>query len=116
MNPWTSKGSLASPVIDNALFTLPVGSFSQILEDDRGLHIVRVVERKEASRASFVDCQDGIKKKIRDERGDKQMKAYIATLEAKTPVWTIFDDPEKDIRSKIDVTASRSGAKEEPRR
>src|SRR5262249_27487059 len=49
-NDWTIKGSLASEPLDKALFSLPVGQLSPIIEDSRQFHIVRVIERKEAGR------------------------------------------------------------------
>ena len=45
MQPWTIKGNLSSEVIDQALFTLPIGQLSPILEDGRSFQIVRVIER-----------------------------------------------------------------------
>lgn len=89
---WTTKGSLACKALDDALFTLPVGSLSQIIESDRGFHIIRVVERKEAGRKSFEETQGDIKKQIREENRRKQMEKYLAELHKKTPVWTIFSD------------------------
>ena len=50
---WTTKGSLVSEVIDQAIFRLPVGKLSRILEDHKGFHIVRVIQRKEAGRVPF---------------------------------------------------------------
>ena len=43
---WTTQGSLVSKKLDEALFGLPVGELSPILEDEYGLHIVRVTERE----------------------------------------------------------------------
>lgn len=50
---WTTKDSLVSKVIDNAIFTLPVGRLSNIIEDDTGFHIIRVIERRDAHRIAF---------------------------------------------------------------
>jgi parvulin-like peptidyl-prolyl isomerase len=93
---WTSRGSLASSVLDEAIFALPVGRLSQILEDDRGLYIVRVTERTGAGRKSFSDMQGEIKKAIEKSREDSKIdeqKEYLARLRREIPVWTIFDDP-----------------------
>ena len=53
VHSWTNKDSLVSEVLDEAIFTLPVGQLSQILEDKRGFHIVRVVERERSDGDSF---------------------------------------------------------------
>ena len=53
---WTGQGSLRSTVLDNIIFasTLPPRpALSQIVEDDEGLHIVRIVERQDAKRHSL---------------------------------------------------------------
>jgi parvulin-like peptidyl-prolyl isomerase len=78
-------------VLDEAIFSLPEAKLSQILEDERGLYIVRVTERKPAGRTPFEDAQDEIKEKITDQKKEKQFKAYLEKLRTKTPVWTIYD-------------------------
>jgi len=88
---WTTKGSLASKVLDEAIFSLPVGQLSTILEDENALHIIRVTERKEAGRIPFVEAQVDIRNTLHDERKQRQMDEYLARLRERTPVWTIFD-------------------------
>jgi parvulin-like peptidyl-prolyl isomerase len=90
---WTTKGSLASAVIDEAIFSLEVGKLSQILEDDRGFHIVRVTERTEAGQVPFLEAQKKIKEAIIAAKKDKDFKAFASGLKTKTPVWTIYDPP-----------------------
>jgi parvulin-like peptidyl-prolyl isomerase len=89
---WTTKGSLASKVVDEAVFTLPVGQLSTILDDGAVLHIVRVTERTEAGRTPFIEAQVGIREALYDERRKREMDDYLAKLKERTPVWTVFDD------------------------
>jgi parvulin-like peptidyl-prolyl isomerase len=89
---WTTQGSLAAKVLDENLFKLPVGSLSPILESDRGFHIIRVVERKNAGKKSFEDTQGDIKKQLKEEDRVKQLKKYLADLHDKTPIHTVYDD------------------------
>jgi hypothetical protein len=92
VHSWTNKDSLVSEVLDEALFNLPVGQLSQILEDSRGFHIIRVVERNDLTVTPFTDTQAEIRKKIRDERiGDKRQE-YKVKLRKKIPVWNIFEE------------------------
>lgn len=88
---WTTKGSLASKVLDEAIFRLPVGQLSTILDDGSALHIVRVTERTEAGRTPFVEAQVGIRQELMDERRKREMDDYLAKLKDRTPVWTLFD-------------------------
>jgi hypothetical protein len=90
---WTTKGSLVSKVLDEALFGLPIGSMSQILEDDTGYHIVRVIERVDAGKKEFLEAQTEIRKKLRDEDIERQTKEFVEKMKSRTPVWTVFDEP-----------------------
>ena len=89
-----NKGSLVSEVLDQALFTLPVGQLSEILEDRHGFHIIRVVQRSDPDLMPFADAQVEIKKKIRDERTSDKRQKYLAGLRKKIRVWNIFKDAE----------------------
>ncbi len=94
VHPWTSENSLRSEVLDKALFALPVNQLSTILEDDRGFHIVRVIEREDTTCRPFTEVQGEIRTKIREERTTDRRSEYLEKLRAKTPVWTIFDEEE----------------------
>lgn len=92
VHDWTQRGSLASKPMDDAIFSLPTGKLSPIIRDDRGLHIIRVLERTDAGHTSFLDAQTGIKEKIRTERRNKDVQTYFEKVKASIPVWTIEDD------------------------
>jgi parvulin-like peptidyl-prolyl isomerase len=92
---WTTRGSLASKVLDDAIFSLPVGHMSDILADDHGFHIVRVVERQDAGRVPFRDAQAGIRDKIQEARRDEKVKSYLERLKRETYVWNHFDSEER---------------------
>jgi parvulin-like peptidyl-prolyl isomerase len=91
---WTRKGSLVSEVLDKAIFSLPVFRLSPILTDDRGFHIIRVLEREDARQISFEEAQDGIRKKLQEQHREREVQDYLNELREKTYVWTIFDDAE----------------------
>ena len=69
-----------------------MGQLSPILESQSGCHIVRVVERQELTRTSFLDAQKEIKENIKKERFENRYKAWVEKLHAKYPVWTVFDN------------------------
>ena len=107
---WTSRGSLASSVLDEAIFALPVGRLSQVLQDDRGVYIVRVIERTDAGRKSFAEVQSEIKKAIEKNREDSkfdQQEKYLARLKREIPVWTVFDDVEQGNAEQATTKAPR---------
>ena len=102
---WTTKGSLASKVLDEAVFTLPVGQLSAILDDGPTLHIIRVTERVEAGRTPFIEAQVGIKETLQGERRKKEMEEYLTKLKERTPVWTVFDDAPAAMTARADNDA-----------
>lgn len=89
----TTQGSLKWRNVDEALFSLPVGEMSPILETDRGFVIVRVVARQEAGRTPFAEVQAEIKGNIQQQRLEVEIDAYLVRLREGTPVWTVFDAP-----------------------
>jgi hypothetical protein len=96
LRDWTSRGSLVSEALNQAIFGLPVGQLSPILEEDTVLHIVRVVEREEGGRVPFIDAQVEISQKIRKQREAAAKEVFLAKLRKDIPVWTVFDgQPEK---------------------
>lgn len=88
---WTPQGSLKSEVVEKALYELPLNRLSPIIEDDRGFHIVRVLERREAGHVSFREAQAGIKKRIEAKNFNEQVATYIAKLRQEIKVWTIYE-------------------------
>jgi hypothetical protein len=95
---WTIQGSLRSEGIERTLFGLPVGELSPILEDEQGLHIVRVVEREEANRTPFSEAQVEIKEKLRQSHRKQQMDVFTERLRKEIPVWTAADEQVADRR------------------
>lgn len=89
---WTTRGSLKSKIIDEAIFTLPVGQLSRILEDERGFAIVRVIERQEAGRVSFEEAQVKIRERLKKQHIERQIKEYLNEARKGIKVWTVFDD------------------------
>lgn len=83
---WTTEGSVASQKIDDFIFSAPVGDLSDIIETKNGFHIVRVVERTEASRTPFLEAQTDIKKQIRSTQGSAAYRKHLAKMKKQIPV------------------------------
>ncbi len=81
---WTSRGSLRSQVIEDAIFSdsLPVGVMSKILEDaDQGsLTIVRIVEREKERLKNFAEVQEEVREKLINDRKEAMEKKYEERL------------------------------------
>jgi parvulin-like peptidyl-prolyl isomerase len=93
---WTVKGALVAKEVDGALFDsrLPAGRLSPIIKEPNGYHIIRVTSREARRVMPFLEAQVQIRQtrdKIAKQRFEKQLMEYLAKLEAKTPISTIFD-------------------------
>ncbi|MEM6689670.1 MAG: peptidyl-prolyl cis-trans isomerase [Planctomycetota bacterium] len=90
LHEWTSRGSLASEVLENEIFTMDVGLLSRVLEDASGLHIIRVLEREEAGVTPLSQVQDEIRAKIRKRKVEEAQQAVMVKIQGRVPVWSIF--------------------------
>ena len=89
---WTTQGALALDKIDEAIFSLPVGELSDLIETQRGFHIVRVIERTPANRTPFLEAQMDIKKKIEGEKRKAAFEKYAAKLREEIPVEYLINE------------------------
>ena len=90
LHDWTTKGALKATNIDQALFSLQVGQMSPILESEDAFHIVRVLERKEAGRELFTEVQGKIRDKLKEQRFEEAVEAYLTKLRRDASIWTAF--------------------------
>jgi hypothetical protein len=86
---WTNFGDLKiSRPINDAVFSIPLNELSRVIQDDEGLHIIRVLDRQEAHLKPFEDVQDDIKEKLRSEALNKAYAEYVKKLREQTPIIT----------------------------
>lgn len=73
LGPFTRVQSpVPNPVLTGAVFSLPVGELSGILDTDDGLYVIRVVSRASADSAAFLKRLDGLRTDaIRRARQDR---------------------------------------------
>ena len=87
---WTRQGTLKAEVVDQSLFSLPVGQMSTILDSGTAFHIVRVLERAEAGCRPFSEVQNDIRDKLKDERMAAAQKKYLSELRKNAKIWTVY--------------------------
>lgn len=88
---WTTQGALVSQPLDKALFTLPVGQPSRIIEDDKAFHIIRVIEREMAGRKPFEEVQLELRVSLKQKLQTAKYDEYMAELQKTIPVVSILD-------------------------
>ena len=95
---WTGKGSLTSAELEQAIFTQPVGHLSQsIIRSNRGLHLIRVLEREEETVVSFIEAQSDIRNKIRNQRAQRYQNEYFAELNQRFPTHILHERIDSNI-------------------
>jgi parvulin-like peptidyl-prolyl isomerase len=88
---WVSRKSLASNAIDEALFSLDVGTLSDIIEDETGCHIVRVIDRTDGRQLPYAEAQLAIRETIAAQKKERFVQRYLKELRSPTQIWTIYD-------------------------
>ena len=83
---WTGKGALVLKEIDSAIFTLPIGKLSDIIESRDGYHIVRVLDRNEASHTPFTEAQLEIKKRLKNNKINAAFEKHLKSVRERIPV------------------------------
>lgn len=95
----TSKGSYSDTAVDNVLFSIPLGQFSQIIEGKDSFQVVLVEKRNDGSPKPFPEVQGQIKARLmRDQRVALQTQKLDEILK-KHHVETIFDQPDRQVAS-----------------
>ncbi|MFT7629165.1 MAG: parvulin-like peptidyl-prolyl isomerase [Mariniblastus sp.] len=83
---WTTKGALVLKSVDEAIFSLPVGKLSDVIESENGYHVIRVIERNDATKKPFLEAQVEIKERILNENRKKAFEKHVKKLKREIPV------------------------------
>lgn len=92
VHDWTARGSLASSTLDEQIFSLPIGVMSEVIEDEVGMHIIRVLERKPAGVRSITELQEEIREKLKQEKIEAAIKKVTAEMTLRVAVWSIYHE------------------------
>jgi parvulin-like peptidyl-prolyl isomerase len=88
---WTTAGSLANKGIEQALYELPLGEISDLIESKDAIDIVRVVDRTESGYQSFAAVQEDIKTHLKMQAWQKATKALLEDLQEKATIEKFID-------------------------
>lgn len=89
VHDWTNRGSLASAKLEEQLFVLPIGVMSEIIEDEEGVHIVRILGRREAGIRPLSELQDEIREIIKKQKIEEATKRITEEMARRVPVWSM---------------------------
>lgn len=90
VHDWTTIGALRCEALNEALRELKIGQLSDGIASERGFHIVRVLERKDAGRTPFTIAQAEIRETLQKERRQSLVETEIKRLRSGASVWTLF--------------------------
>ncbi|MCO8122256.1 peptidylprolyl isomerase [Stieleria sp. TO1_6] len=113
---WTTQGSLASKPLDEQLFSIPLDKISDVIEDDQGLHLIRVIERSSPGVQPLAELQDQIREQLKQEKISAAQAEMVKQMTKRVPVWTLFPQDVPDAKP-LQVTretvqpVSRSGGR-----
>ena len=103
---WTTKGSLTSTELEQAIFSQPRGQLSPaIIRSDKGLHIVQVLERQEAKVVPYREAQATIREKIKNQRAQRYQDEYFTDLRRRFPTVIVKE------RIDFDINGSRTAGR-----
>ena len=111
VHDWTNQGSLASDVLDKQIFSLPLNKMSEIIEDDRGYHIVKVLDRKPAGVKPLSELQDEIREAIRQRKVLVAQRKMMDKMLKMVPVWSLFPDDIPGAKPLPKVAAAKGAAR-----
>jgi parvulin-like peptidyl-prolyl isomerase len=92
LHEWTNRGSLASTILEEQLFTLPLGVMSEIIEDADSVHIVRILGRREEGFRPLSEAQDEIRNIVKRQKIEEASKRANEEMARRVPVWTLYPD------------------------
>ncbi|MEO1999165.1 MAG: peptidylprolyl isomerase [Planctomycetaceae bacterium] len=89
---WLTKDSLSNEEIERALFSLPIGSVSQVFTGKNSYQIVVVDDRESGGSRPFGEVQAEIEAAISEQEQQQAIQDVLDALVAKATVVTCLDD------------------------
>ena len=80
------KGDLVG-ALDAAVFTLPIGVISSIIETENGLHIITVETRTEDVTLELEEIKDQLRLKIEDDKYSKALHEFLKKARDESEIW-----------------------------
>jgi parvulin-like peptidyl-prolyl isomerase len=107
LHDWTAQGTLRSKPLDHKIFTVPLNRLSEIIEDEVGLHVIRVLERRPAGVRPLSEVQDEIREVIREQKLAAAEKRLLAEIRQQVPVWSRYPEDMPGAMPLPEATAKR---------
>lgn len=76
---WIEKGELEE-VMENMIFSLPIGRISKILKTPYGYHLFEVLSKRPAGLSSLPECMEEIERKLFFKKKDSYYREWLDSL------------------------------------
>ena len=90
---WTSLDELASDSLRGLLTSLPLEQISPVCEDEAGVHLFRVLERRPARTIPLSEASDSIRAELLRRRRATARKEFLQKLRADAEVTLLTESP-----------------------
>lgn len=92
VHDWTDRGALASEIMEDQIFKIPTGQMSEIIRDDVGFHIIRVLDRTPAGLTPLAEVQDAIRDSIKQQKIADSQREALESMKDRVAVWSLYPD------------------------
>ena len=79
---WVAQGELL-PELDQALFSLPVGSVSEPIQTRLGFHLLKVQERRAATELPVTEANQTVTRQLYQQKFEEAMKRWLDELKSR---------------------------------
>ncbi len=86
---YIKRGFMPKP-FEEAAFSLPVNTTSDVIETEFGFHILQVMDRREAGRMPYEKTRDFLKKYLQERRMPILLDKHIAEIREKADIQVFF--------------------------
>lgn len=80
------KGGGAPPLLERAAFSMSADEISDIIETQRGFHLLQVGERRPAGVVAFAEVKDRIRARLESTARDEAVRSYVDSLSEKAEI------------------------------
>jgi peptidyl-prolyl cis-trans isomerase C len=84
------RGQMVGP-FEEVAFSLKPGSVSEIVETQFGYHLIKVVDKKDASTVSYDDVKSKLEDYLKQQKVNEQLAQYIGQLKAGAKIQTFMN-------------------------